>query len=111
MKIWDEKAHRPSHSTESRSGNLDRGISSCPDQLEIASKEASKQIIRGGRIMKWRMWLGAVLGSVILFLIISLIQEKVYWYLLTVFLLVGLIVNFIISLFQNKHTHNENNQT
>ncbi|MDQ0339972.1 hypothetical protein J2S00_002767 [Caldalkalibacillus uzonensis] len=37
--------------TESGSGNLDRGISSCPDQLEIASKEASKQIIRGG--LEW----------------------------------------------------------
>lgn len=73
--------------------------------------QSFKYITEGGRIMKWRMWLGAVLGSVILFLIISLIQEKVHWYLLTVFLLVGFIVNFIISLFQNKHTHNENNQT
>ncbi|WP_349409173.1 hypothetical protein [Pseudalkalibacillus sp. SCS-8] len=47
--------------------------------------------------MTGRMWLSAVLGSIMLFSIVSLLLGEIHWYLLNIFWITALLINFTIS--------------
>ncbi|KGP91304.1 hypothetical protein N780_08195 [Pontibacillus chungwhensis BH030062] len=54
------------------------------------------------RKFQFKLWSGAVLGSIIIFLIVKFLWEDASPMLLLLFLIIGILINFIITLLNQR---------
>lgn len=70
-------------------------------QAEIIMKESSDMSDKEKKFQS-RLFLGAVLGSIIIFLVIKLFWKDASYSLLLLLLMVGFVMNFIVSIIRSK---------
>ncbi|ENH95526.1 hypothetical protein J416_15637 [Gracilibacillus halophilus YIM-C55.5] len=58
------------------------------------------------RKLQFKLWLGAVFGSIIAFLIVKLLWKDANPMLLLVFLILGFLINLIITLYNQSNWEN-----
>lgn len=70
-------------------------------QAEIIMKESSDMSDKEKKFQS-RLFLGALLGSIIIFFVIKLFWKDASYSLLLLLLMIGFVLNFIISIIRSK---------